>query len=66
MAFKVQELMINVMPGKAGMMVAGDDLSTCMTRTISCIDMSIFAARSPEMPHGRLAALRHQLRAARA
>jgi len=66
MAFKVQELMVNVMSGKAGMMVAWEDLSTCMTRTISCIDMSAFAARNPEVPHGRLAALRHQLRAARA
>ena len=66
MAFKVQELMVNVMSGKA--MLAGDDPSTCITRTITgpstpacCVAASEFAWRSA-VPKAQLAALRHQLR----
>jgi hypothetical protein len=69
MAFKVQELMVNVMSGKAGMtgMLQADEVSTCMTRTISgvnCVGGSVWFGRSREVPQARLALLRQELRTA--
>jgi hypothetical protein len=66
MAFKVQELMVNVMSGKAMLLI--DDVSTCMTRTIGpttgiCSDGSI-AFRKPAAPQAQLALLRQELRTA--
>jgi hypothetical protein len=73
MAFKVQELMVNVMSGKAGMtgpILGGDDPSTCMTKTISgestaacCVNGTIFF-RNAAVPQARLALLRNELRMA--
>jgi hypothetical protein len=64
MAFKVKDLMVDVLPGKG--MVAADP-STCVTRTISssfdcCADVSS-AWLSPLGKRGDLAVLRQQLRA---
>jgi len=71
MAFKVQELMVNVMSGKAGMtgmtgMLQADEVSTCMTRTISGVNCvgSAWFGRSREVPQARLALLRQELRTA--
>jgi len=65
MAFKVRELMVNVMSGKGmtGLNLDGDP-STCMTKTISgdtCV-ASGWVGRNREMPQARLALLRNELR----
>jgi hypothetical protein len=63
MAFKVKDLMVDVLPGRKALV----DPSTCVTRTISssfdcCADASS-AWLSPLATRGDLAALRQQLRA---